>query len=74
MSLGTQLAETSRGQRRDEQRPCFVRSLYGVFGWFGSLRCSVGIRCPGGGFVQKSPGLVFGCWMIRGLRFSVSCL
>jgi len=38
MSLGTQLAETRRGQRGDEQAALFVRSLYGVFGWFGSLR------------------------------------
>ena len=50
------------GKDETSKRPCFVRSLYGVFGWFGSLRCSVGIRCPGGGFV---PEVAWACvWLL----------
>src|SRR5437899_6320901 len=51
MRLSTPLAETRRRRRGDEQTALFARSLYGVFGWFGSLRCSVGIPCPEGGLV-----------------------
>src|SRR5881296_1139154 len=62
MSLGTQLAETRRRQRGDEQTGLFVRRLYGLFGWFGFLRCSVGIPCPGGGFV---PEVAWACvWLL----------
>ena len=38
------------------------RQRYGVCGWFGSLRCSVGIPCPEGGLV---PGGGWACvWLL----------